>query len=420
MKRSVLGRYALNCCAAAAMLAGCGGSQPPIGALGAMPQGAPSLPAPFAAQGLFARPRAVPQILAPKPLWMKGGNRSDDGYVYVGQWWSKYVAAYRPNNRRNAKPLCETGPVYASEGMATDASGNLYVANEDEVVGVTAFGPNCGKPGNTYYYDVGGWPQDPVVDGKTLYVTSIDDSPYSATIGVFNVAGGQHAQFNNPTNALGIGLAVDSHHNLFWSTNNSWNSGGQVIEFRSGKMPGYLLKATEIGTDYPGGVLVDKSNNLLFIDQTTSSINIYAPPYARPPTAKISLQGAAEYCALNPAQSLIYCMDSAYNSVDVYTYPKGNYLYSFTNGLEGSQGPVGIAIQPPITGSPARGDPRSQSSLLAGPHSVQQQEHSWMSSRANFEDLLYISDEGTNDVYAFSWPKGELMGKIAGALVSPR
>jgi hypothetical protein len=31
-------RYALSSCVAAAMLAGCGGSQPPIGAPGAMPQ----------------------------------------------------------------------------------------------------------------------------------------------------------------------------------------------------------------------------------------------------------------------------------------------------------------------------------------------------------------------------------------------
>ena len=31
-------RYVLGSCAVAAMLAGCGGSQPPIGATGAMPQ----------------------------------------------------------------------------------------------------------------------------------------------------------------------------------------------------------------------------------------------------------------------------------------------------------------------------------------------------------------------------------------------
>ena len=33
-----LGRYALTSCVAAAIFAGCGGSQPPIGAPGAMPQ----------------------------------------------------------------------------------------------------------------------------------------------------------------------------------------------------------------------------------------------------------------------------------------------------------------------------------------------------------------------------------------------
>jgi hypothetical protein len=38
MKGVVLNRYALSRCVAAAMLAGCGGAQPPIGASGAMPQ----------------------------------------------------------------------------------------------------------------------------------------------------------------------------------------------------------------------------------------------------------------------------------------------------------------------------------------------------------------------------------------------
>jgi hypothetical protein len=36
MRVSGLGDFALSACAAAAMLAGCGGSQPPIGAPGAM------------------------------------------------------------------------------------------------------------------------------------------------------------------------------------------------------------------------------------------------------------------------------------------------------------------------------------------------------------------------------------------------
>jgi hypothetical protein len=38
MKSSFLSSYTLSACAAAAVLAGCGGSQPPIGAPGAKPQ----------------------------------------------------------------------------------------------------------------------------------------------------------------------------------------------------------------------------------------------------------------------------------------------------------------------------------------------------------------------------------------------
>ncbi|MFY9719063.1 MAG: hypothetical protein WAK16_05400 [Candidatus Cybelea sp.] len=38
MKSLSLGPTALNICVATALLAGCGGSQPPIGAPGAMPQ----------------------------------------------------------------------------------------------------------------------------------------------------------------------------------------------------------------------------------------------------------------------------------------------------------------------------------------------------------------------------------------------
>jgi len=44
MRALDVGRYALSSCAAAALLAGCGGSQPPIGAPGALPQSASSVP----------------------------------------------------------------------------------------------------------------------------------------------------------------------------------------------------------------------------------------------------------------------------------------------------------------------------------------------------------------------------------------
>jgi hypothetical protein len=56
-------------------------------------------------------------------------------------------------------------------------------------------------------------------------------------------------------------------------------------------------------------------------------------------------------------------------------------------------------------------------SLLPGsaPASARHPDHrSWMSPAAHRSDLLYISDIGTNDVYAFSYPKGKLLGTLTG------
>ena len=110
-------------------------------------------------------------------------------------------------------------------------------------------------------------------------------------------------------------------------------------------MPGTVLRAT-ITPDFPGGVLIDRSNNLLFIDQSASDILIYAPPYDAPASATIVLKAPAVYCALNALQTRIYCLDYSNGSVDVYTYPKGAYAYSYTNGIEASKDPIGIALAP--------------------------------------------------------------------------
>jgi hypothetical protein len=39
---------------------------------------------------------------------------------------------------------------------------------------------------------------------------------------------------------------------------------------------------------------------------------------------------------------------------------------------------------------------------------------SWMLPEAKGEDLLYISDQGTNDVYVYSYPQGKLVGTLTG------
>jgi hypothetical protein len=239
-------------------------------------------------------------------------------------------------------------------GMTTDKSGALYfTAHFVRTGGVATYGANCGVAEARYLEDKGG-PQDPVVDGAILYLTNLGPNTKGpAKIFVYSTVpvrmGDQRPsrELSYPTAHTGIGVAVDSHHNLFWSAASQNFNDGFVIEFVNGQMPGKLLPATKLGTDFPGGVMVDHADNLLLIDQNTSSVLVFAPPYTNRPFKTISLKGQALYCALGVSQGRLYCMDVEYGSVDVYTYPGGDYDYSYNNGME-AQSAIGIAIQAPV------------------------------------------------------------------------
>lgn len=295
---------------------------------------------------------------AVRPAWMnlKGYTGTSDGVTDVSQFLATTIDVFRTNNRKNEGPICQVGPVKQAAGMTLDQTGTLYVAEEFlNSGGVATFktaetgGSMCGSSGPSFNDPYGNNGQlDPAVDGKRLYLAnSTDGIGVPATVVIYDVHRPPAAQgeLSDPTVDEGFAVAVDSRHNLFWSNTNKWTSGGQVIEFHNEKMPGTVLKDTQIGADLPGGVLLDKKDNLLLIDQTADTIDIYAPPYNAPASSTISLKGLAGSCALGMSQKQIYCLDYQYGAVDVYTYPKGTYVYSYTNGIDASEGPIGIAIQ---------------------------------------------------------------------------
>jgi len=310
-----------------------------------------------------AIPSAIPPALRARiqlgvhPAWMRttGDATFEDGYTYVGQEFGSTINQYPTNNPHNLAPRCTIpNGDYHPLGMTTDKSGTLYfTAGFIGGVGVLTFGPNCGGPGPRYTEDYGN-PQDPVVDGRILYLTTIGgDNNAPAKIFVYSTVPSAAApgttlrQLSYPTAQTGIGVAVDSHHNLFWSAASQNFNDGFVVEFVDGQMPGRLLSATKLGTDFPGGVMIDQADNLLLIDQNKTSIFVYAPPYTRRPFKTIVLKGNSLYCALGLRQVRLYCMDVQYGSVDAYTYPGGDYVYSYNNGMQANSA-IGIAIQPPI------------------------------------------------------------------------
>jgi len=287
--------------------------------------------------------KARPADLRPPWMRLQASPKGETGYTFVTEMWDTAVNAYEIHNRKGGGPVCQVGPVRIAQGMTVDASGNLYVVTHFlHKIGVATFGPNCGNPGRRFV-SPRGLPQDPITDGNTLYVTELSD-----LIEVYGIRSGESPlrKLSDKSVAEGIGLAVDSHHNLFWSVLGQPWMQGEVVIFASGKMPGRVLVAPKMGHDFPGGVMTDRSDNLLLVDQTANAIYIYAPPYKTPPFSVIPLKGTAVYCALTPRQDRLYCMDYQYGSVDAYKYPGGAYLYSYTNGIDESEEPIGIAIQP--------------------------------------------------------------------------
>jgi hypothetical protein len=107
-----LNRYALTSCVVAAMLAGCGGSQPPVGRAAAMVQ-AP-------ASAAHAR-RGTP--------WMLPEAKSGD-LLYVSSFTpeeGKNISVYSyPGGRR----VGELAPAYAP-GLCSDAAGNVFVVETE-------------------------------------------------------------------------------------------------------------------------------------------------------------------------------------------------------------------------------------------------------------------------------------------------
>ena len=174
MNISVLRRYALSNCVAAAMLSGCGGSQSPIGAQGSMPQNraampqATHLPAPVGTARLGSL--LAPQVSKRPVVYVAAG----EVYVY-------------PESPANSAPYGEIG---SSQGV--DGPWGLQVGGGSK--GLTLYVANWGTNSVTAYYN---------------RVYKKPDATYSYGV-------------NRP-----MYVVVDSHSNLYISNANT----GAVVEF---------------------------------------------------------------------------------------------------------------------------------------------------------------------------------------------
>jgi hypothetical protein len=322
MSISGFSRYVPSCCMAVAMLAGCGGLQPPIGAPGAMPVPNGSGETPAGKGRLFVDvvtastveifsnggPASSPQGLLQALGWNKigaitngisypSGNWVDkDGNLYVTNVYSGSAAGITEYDRSGSlKFTYSSGMVYPS-AVATDANGNVFEA--DWFTGVTEY-----RQGSN---------------------TVVANCP--------QLGGGQR------------GIAVDAQGDVFASYSGG-ASGGAIEEYTGGLVgcPGTTLN---ISLGAPGGMAIDKNADLVVCDETNATVDVIDPPYSevsghlggRGPVLGYSLPVAV---AINKENTRAYVTDYGAELVDIFRYPTGS---AFARIAFGGYGPPTGAV----------------------------------------------------------------------------
>jgi hypothetical protein len=187
---TLLSRYALGMSAAAALLAGCGGLQEPIGAPGAVPQSQTS---------------AVAAHAGGDGSWMLPEAKNRGALLYVtGGCGGACVLSY-PRGELVGQLNVGEG---ANSGVCTDARGDVYISNSTSVVEYTHGGTipiaTFNLPGN----DAAGCSVDPTSGNLAVEFTGPEDN-----IAVFSPDSDSPNLYVSNTD--GFSIAYDDQGNLF-------------------------------------------------------------------------------------------------------------------------------------------------------------------------------------------------------------
>jgi len=200
-------RLNLTLSTALAILAGCGGSQPPISAPGALPQR-----------------HAIAEKAEP-------GNRSTSGALL-------YVISYGYSVTMLSYPGLVNNGSFSPEGLATnvcsDQTGNVYVTTGNGVIYEYAHGGTA--PIKTLidpnYSPIHGCSVDPATGNLAV----ANDGPSGGNVAVYAGGQGQPTYYNHSSVTTYAGCAYDGVGNLFVAgfDHRNKSAGGRLFELRHG------------------------------------------------------------------------------------------------------------------------------------------------------------------------------------------
>ncbi len=268
-----LGRLALNISAAAALLAGCGGSQPPIGAPGVTPG---SLPISARGNGELRKRRTT-----------------SCPCLYVANRNTSSVTVYPISASDNAKPIqdiqgSKTGLRFPHD-VAVDARGNIYATNAG-VSSVTVYAPGTtgnAKPIETIRGLKTGLsgPTGIAIDSVNgdIYVLSNRTNQYgNGRLTIYPPGANGNippvAVIEGPSTGLVLsnGLALDASGNVY--VTNRYNYITFYLAGSTGNVtPTRTIEGELTHLDLPTQVALDSSLNIYIANFDGKSVTVYAP-----------------------------------------------------------------------------------------------------------------------------------------------
>jgi hypothetical protein len=315
-----LARFALTI-GAAALFAGCGGSQPPIATSQHGPSGAPH------------------EI---------GHADLPDRGIYVSQPGG--VSGYSIHNRRNKPPICTVNNDSWGDGIAVDPYGNLIATNAPNGTITVYQGPRmCGAAMGSISDPYGG-PTDAASNNAAtgkIAVANLFDKSGAGSISVCTLSGGCNTNLTNSNMHYVYGVAMGRNGDCWADATNSSGT-ATLTYFKNCRGSGQA--ATGFHNPSYGGLDIDAGGNLVTISSLTPAVYVYKScnPACSLVGGPFAMEGLTMFGHLNKASTRLVAADYEANRVDIYVYSPSNlqYAYSFSNGIYGSEEPSDVAYSP--------------------------------------------------------------------------
>ena len=275
--------------------------------------------------------------------------------TYVSEFDTDSVLGYAANNKGNGGPICTVQGVAFVNDVGVDGNDNLMVPNPGSASSNTLDihqGPTmCGKLIGSIA-DPYGQPSDATspnaVTGQIALGNLVGNASTAGSLSICTLKGGCTVNLTN-SNYFHVGGVAMSNAGDCWIDVKTSASGGAELVYYKG-CAGNGAVASGFQQTYYGGIDIDKSGNLVIIDDMAEDVYIYSgcAPTCTVVGGPFALKGESFWGKLDQPNNLFTAVDRTDGLVDVYSYSTKNlkFIYSYNSGLSAGLLPNGVAINP--------------------------------------------------------------------------